>query len=200
MKKAMASAWSLIIVILAIAIFMVGSNQSASSWFESLSKLFSSTPAATQNDTIEQKNETHYEMLSGNDLRIYAVEWGKGDCNRINGYTLMNCRNDSFPKYPNHTCIIKAGYAVLYVVCKKDNMYCEVYANEKRSDFAPNGLQKCEDQIFVAENPISGNIFYTNLNEDKEISVCCSYLDNTNTKILKNYEVCKSIAIKAYCK
>lgn len=199
MKKAMASAWSLVIIVLAIVIFIVGSNQSSSSWFESLSNIFSPKPAIT-NETIEQKNETHYEMLSGNDLRIYSIEWGKGNCNRISGYTLMNCRNDSFQKYPNGTCIIKAGYVVVYVFCKKDNLYCEVYVNGKRSDFALNGIQKCENEIFVAENSISENIFYTNLNENKEISVCCSYLDSTNTKILKEYEACKSTAIKAYCK
>jgi len=193
----MASAWSLVIVILAIVVFIVGSKQSPFSWLESLSNLFSSKPV-TQNET-EQINETR-EMLSGNDLHIYAVEWGKGNCTKINGYTLMNCRDDSFPKYPNGTCLIKTGYADVYVICRKDNLYCEVYVNGKRSDFAPNGLQKCENEIFVAEKLISENNFYTDLNEDKDILICCSYLDSTNTKILKNYEVCKSTALKAYCK
>jgi hypothetical protein len=199
MKKAMAAGWSLVIVILAIAIFMVGSNQSVYSWLEPLSKMFSSTPAKT-NETVEQKNETKYEILSANDLRIFNVVWGKGNCTKVNGYALMNCRDDSFPKYPNGTCIIKSGYADVYVICRKDNLYCEVYVNGKRSDFAPNGLQKCENEIFVAENLISDNNFYTNLNEDKDILICCSYLDSTNTKILKDYEVCRSTALKAYCK
>lgn len=198
MKKAMAATWSLVIVVLAIVVFIVGSNQSLSSWFEPLSKIFNSTPVIVQNET-KQINETHYEKLSDNDLRIFSIEWGKGNCNSINGYKLMNCRGESFPKYPNGTCLIKTGYADVYVRCEKDNLYCEVYVNGKRSDFGPNGLQKCENEIFVAEKLISENNFYTDLNEDKDILICCSYLDSSSTKILKDYEVCKSTALKAYC-
>jgi len=188
---------SIVIVILAIFVYIIGTGQSPGSLLNSLFNLFQPAPVSTP------KNETSvvqsiYEKLSDDDLIILNVRWGKGNCSKFKGYTLMNCRDDSFPRYPNGTCLIRTGYAVAYVSCGNNNTYCEVYANEERSDFLPNGLQKCENEIFIAEKNYEKS-FYTQLELDKNITICCSYMNNSNTKILKNYEVCKSTELKAFC-
>ena len=175
------------------------------------------------NQTYNETNQSTSLKLADDDLQILNVEWNRQDrCPNIGADTSfypaclnnvvsllldgVHCRKDIWITSPSSI--------IAYVRCKNDNLYCEHFVNGKRSDYyPPNGLQKCENELVIAEQlklkpdyvVVTGNythnitMFYSDYEEDKNIMVCCSYLNSTTGKIMKSYEVCKSTTLKALC-
>jgi len=101
------------------------------------------------------------------------------------------------------------GYA--YVSCYKKGLECEVYVNDVKSNYGPDGLQSCDDheltiaEIELAEKPDfisvqSGNkYYYTRRDRPKVIEICCSYLNDSSHKLIRDYEICKVTRLGAQC-
>lgn len=100
------------------------------------------------------------------------------------------------------------GY--VFLNCKSNGMYCEVYVNDKKSDYGLEGLQPCDYDITVADIGVSekpdfisaqsaDKWYYTRRDRNKFIEICCSYIDPTTRKLNRDYEVCQTTRLDAQC-
>jgi len=97
------------------------------------------------------------------------------------------------------------------VNCYKKGLECEVYVNNVKSNYGLDGLQSCDDhglaiaEIELTEKPAfisvqSGNkYYYTRRDRPKIIEICCSYLNDSSHKLIRDYEVCKVTRLAAQC-
>ena len=101
--------------------------------------------------------------------------------------------------------------AYVDVNCYKKNLECDVYVNNIRSNYGLDGLQSCDNhglaiaEIELTEKPAfisvqSGNkYYYTRRDRPKIIEICCSYLNDSSHKLIRDYEVCKVTRLAAQC-
>lgn len=103
-----------------------------------------------------------------------------------------------------------ASVAYVDVSCQK-GLQCEVYVNNKKSNYGNNGLQTCADQLVAAEIELDykpdfisaqseDKYYYTNREENKFILVCCSNIDPSTQKLDRDNETCQSTTLKAQCR
>ena len=129
------------------------------------------------------------EELQDSDMMILNSSWAFED----------NCQ------YGNESV------AYVNVNCYKKGLECEVHVNNVKSNYGLDGLQSCDDhglaiaEIELTEKPAfisiqSGNkYYYTRRDIPKIIEICCSYLNDTSHKLIRDYEVCKVTRLKAQC-
>ena len=103
------------------------------------------------------------------------------------------------------------NYSVAYVKvdCEKEGMECEVYVNDVKSNYGVDGLQICDYDIAIADIELNekpdfvsiqneNKYYYTRRDKNKNIEICCSYPDS-NHRLIRNYEVCRTLRIEAQC-
>ena len=101
------------------------------------------------------------------------------------------------------------GY--VFVNCYKKNLECEVYVNNVKSNYGLDALQDCDDhEIAVAEIELNekpdfisvqseNKYYYTRRDKPKIIEICCSYVNDSSHKLIRDYEICKITRLKAQC-
>ena len=97
--------------------------------------------------------------------------------------------------------------AFVNVECKQ-NLMCEVYVNDIRSNYGIDGLQPC-GELTVADTEVSekpdfvalqsGNkYYYIRRDRSKNVEICCSYVNELG-KLDREYELCETIRLEAQC-
>jgi hypothetical protein len=102
-----------------------------------------------------------------------------------------------------------ASVAYANVRCS-ENTKCEVYVNGIRSGYGEDGLQACNGQLVVAEAEVSSKpefvaeqngdkYYYTRRDRNKNIEICCSFIDQSTNKLDRDYEDCQTARLDAQC-
>jgi hypothetical protein len=147
------------------------------------------TAGCVQSGTNSRYGYNTYRYLDDSDFLILNSTWAFED----------NCDQGNY----------SVGYAI--VSCYREDLKCEVYVNNVKSDYGLNALQDCsEGEITIAEMKLaekpdfvsiqSGNsYFFTRRDVPRIVEICCSYLNETSGSLERDNEICKVIRLEAQC-